>query len=405
MYKIMLCGVMVEDNFGSPSVMQGLNALLKRIFGNGYVLICYQKTVPRKSAVRDIPYSVKQIPYKDSFSIFIDYLKLLLGQKLKSKEKDRFFKDIQTSDLVINLVGIYFYGNAISNKYIYIRAIKSTLKMFIISYIAKRFNVKSIKSPASYGPITNKKYAVSARFASKYIFDTIFAREPESERQMREEAGVKKKIFIAPDLGNLMPYEKGTTEANKPIGIAVSHKIIRHWNSKEPYISCIVKLARHIHQNYEGQIVLIPNEYTYLTPYNDINVATDIYNQAGCPDYMSILDAKNISSLELKNIISNCETLISSRYHSCVASLSSGVPTIVLGWHHKYNGLLELYGQSKWLLTSIDCTAERLISMFDELWKVRKDQKLIIQHNFKKVEEQLIEAGNIMFDQHQVGVN
>lgn len=61
-----------------------------------------------------------------------------------------------------------------------------------------------------------------------------------------------------------------------------------------------------------------------------------------------------------------CEVMVASRYHSCVAALSAGVPTLVIGWHYKYDELLNLYGQDKWIISCDNCTSDKLISLFND---------------------------------------
>ncbi len=56
-----------------------------------------------------------------------------------------------------------------------------------------------------------------------------------------------------------------------------------------------------------------------------------------------ILDAH-----ELKGVIGGAEFAIASRYHLLIASVSSGVPSLALGWSHKYEDMFRLFGLEKW---------------------------------------------------------
>ena len=45
---------------------------------------------------------------------------------------------------------------------------------------------------------------------------------------------------------------------------------------------------------------------------------------------------------------------IGARYHSLIASLSSGVPSIALSWHPKYKDLMDLYGEPSNIIDLFD---------------------------------------------------
>ena len=104
-----------------------------------------------------------------------------------------------------------------------------------------------------------------------------------------------------------------------------------------------------------------------------------------------------MNSTQVKKIIAGCEVLVASRYHSCVAALSSGVPVLVVGWHHKYDELLSLYGQDKWALSTENCTSEKLINAFDSFWESREKERGTIKEKYIDVRKALIEAGKELF--------
>ena len=52
----------------------------------------------------------------------------------------------------------------------------------------------------------------------------------------------------------------------------------------------------------------------------------------------------DLGPCELKSIIANADLHAGARFHSVVASLSSGVPTVSMSWHHKYRDLMRAFG-------------------------------------------------------------
>lgn len=388
MTKILLYGVIPENNLGGPSLMHGAREIIKEV-NKDYKIIFYQSSKPVDIFINDIGFPVYQIPYERSFELLKDAFKYRLGIQPKREDQHKFFEEIKNSDIVANLYGICFCSNFGKGKYNYIRAIKSAIGQFPINFIAKMFGVKSVKCTASYGPIKSKIDMISARFSYNHIFDVMTARETESKKQLQKVT--KNNITVSPDLANLMPCN-GIKTNSKKIGISVSHQIIRQWKSKEKYIDCMVNLIEHIHSSTDYKIVLIPNEI--MGTYHDIHVAEEIKSLS---NDVEILDVAKMSSSDLKNHIAACEVMIASRYHSSVAALSAGIPTLVLGWHYKYNELLKWYGQSQWILSSEDCSTDQLIAMFDKFWSKKEENRLIIKQRYSDVRKALIDAGKEMF--------
>ena len=238
---------------------------------------------------------------------------------------------------------------------------------------------------------------MAARCAAKRIFDVMVAREIESKRQINEVAKINKMIVVSPDIANLMPSSFPKNNREKVIGISVSHEIIRQWKSDESYYDCITNLIHYIQKNMEINIMLIPNDIKYRKDFNDATVANNILSKIHIKSIIRLLDVSKISSTELKREIGGCEILVGSRYHSCVASLSSIVPTLAIGWHHKYEELLTIYGQKAWYISNTNCSSHLLISKFESLWNNRNREKRIIKSNVDHVRNEILNTARIMF--------
>ncbi|MFA0378578.1 polysaccharide pyruvyl transferase family protein [Vibrio sp. 10N.222.54.A3] len=80
--------------------------------------------------------------------------------------------------------------------------------------------------------------------------------------------------------------------------------------------------------------------------------------------------------LELKEYISKSKLLVGSRYHSIVSALSSGVPTVVMGWAHKYDTILDDFGVPHLIHRANDTEKDYKI-LLDEVLKVESRNDLI----------------------------
>ena len=67
--------------------------------------------------------------------------------------------------------------------------------------------------------------------------------------------------------------------------------------------------------------------------------------RASLPDDERVHWAAGVRNFnDVTEVVRACDALVASRFHSMVAGLSSAVPTLVLGWGHKYAEVLELFG-------------------------------------------------------------
>lgn len=71
-------------------------------------------------------------------------------------------------------------------------------------------------------------------------------------------------------------------------------------------------------------------------------------------------------ALKLKEAISQSQFVIGSRFHSLASALSSNVPSLALGWSHKYTMLFDNYGVGEYsFLTPEPKIMERLDTLLD----------------------------------------
>ena len=89
-------------------------------------------------------------------------------------------------------------------------------------------------------------------------------------------------------------------------------------------------------------IVLFPNatrdEAGEAERNNDLPVMRrlrDAARAAGVPRTPVLVDY-DLNAAAIKQVIAACDVLLVSRFHAMVGALSLGVPTVVLGWSHKY---------------------------------------------------------------------
>lgn len=387
--KLVTVGLTAEYNFGSPSILHGMEALLHALYGEAAEIVNYQSTVPTAEAVADLGFVTK--------TNASDYPTLLKAYKTgKGAPADlALIEDLRTADLVADLYGICFCDNLERRSYSYPTMVARKKKHQPILFLARKMGKRVVKNTASFGPMDTEYNQKSARFAAKRLYDVLCAREVQSKIALTHAVGPKTEVLLSPDTANLMPWEPQPRKNR--VGISASHQIVKQWTSPEGYIDCVTALGEHLH-TLGVDIVFLPNEYDPGKADNDVAVCREIQSalaERGVPS--EILDVEHMTSTQLKNEIAACEAVVASRYHTCVAALSSGTPVLVLGWHYKYQELLSLYSQTGWLIRQDDCDSEKLLSLFRRFWQLREENRAAIEAQLPLVREKVLAAGRVLY--------
>ncbi|WP_061961336.1 polysaccharide pyruvyl transferase family protein [Demequina flava] len=86
---------------------------------------------------------------------------------------------------------------------------------------------------------------------------------------------------------------------------------------------------------------------------NDLPVCRAILARVKSPEKVFFPDGE-LSSQVLRSLIGRCDLFVASRFHAMVSSLAMGVPTLVLGWSHKYREVLDMFGLADWATAASD---------------------------------------------------
>ena len=58
----------------------------------------------------------------------------------------------------------------------------------------------------------------------------------------------------------------------------------------------------------------------------------------------------DVNTASVRNIISKADVLVTSRYHAMISGLSLAVPTVVIGWSHKYKETMDYFGLGRYAM-------------------------------------------------------
>jgi colanic acid/amylovoran biosynthesis protein len=117
------------------------------------------------------------------------------------------------------------------------------------------------------------------------------------------------------------------------------------------YVTLLHKLVLHL-QSRGKHVLVLPNATRAgedSLRNNDLITVEALRERARGPgsgiDLRAIHHAAfDVDTASIRQLIEPCELLITSRFHAMVAGLSLCVPTVVMGWSHKYEEVLEMFG-------------------------------------------------------------
>jgi polysaccharide pyruvyl transferase WcaK-like protein len=214
----------------------------------------------------------------------------------------------------------------------------------------------------------------------------IYIREKRT-LQMLTEMGVEASLLnVAPDLAFALPASTANEVDNildlefhnlsrlpRPwIGISVSAlplTRLKHYDG-----NCIFKALRelieHLNRTLGGTVFLVPHEIRPATlGLDDVSASEFLSKSLRDPTWLQLLRG-DYSPSDLKGIISRFDAFVACRMHAGIAALSSGVPTLMISWSHKYEGVMEELALSQFVWRP-RFPSRNLISLFDEMWHRR----------------------------------
>ena len=141
------------------------------------------------------------------------------------------------------------------------------------------------------------------------------------------------------------------------------------------YIAEMAAFADYLAQKGH-RVFLIPHSVrtgTDKTHNNDLPLCKAVYDRMAQTTRAAtaFLDYE-VDARTLRQLIAKCDVFVTSRFHAMVSGLATATPTLVIGWSHKYEEVLEMFGAQRWALAHADYSPEGLQTRFEELLSERE---------------------------------
>ena len=296
-----------------------------------------------------------------SFMRYIPVLKKLL-------QKDKIIKAYSACDLVIDEAGISFVDS---------RGFVMNTYAFVCGAVPMLCGTPVVKYSQALGTFKNPWNRLLAKWLlPKYKL--ICARGKITEENLAA-IGITENVRLCADGAFSMPDSEYWTQRvnrlceeddfyKKPV-IALSVSSVVQGKCEKlsrDYKSIMTQFVNRL--NDSGSNVLIianaAREGSEKPRNNDLIICGEVYE--GVRDKSRVRwYPKEMSPEEIRELISHCKALVASRFHAMIGALEKCVPTLLIGWSHKYKEVLDMFGLGEYAVDFSELELDSLETAFD----------------------------------------
>lgn len=209
---------------------------------------------------------------------------------------------------------------------------------------------------ASVGPFTGDP-AIEERVAEQFRrMALVVARERRTVAYL-DSIGVRENVLLLPDPAFSLQTAPVTLTAAQEqmleggaIGVNLSPLLARYRNGMDAWLDDAARWVQALLDTSSRPILLVPHVFE---PGNDDQIfLSQVLSRINAPDArLSLLDARDLSCMQIKQVIGRLHAFIGARTHATIAAMSQGVPTLSIGYSVKALGINEeVFGSTDWLL-------------------------------------------------------
>ncbi|MCA0044243.1 polysaccharide pyruvyl transferase family protein [Celeribacter litoreus] len=261
-----------------------------------------------------------------------------------------------------------------------------------------------VKLAQAMGPMESFATRSVARFLFRHVHH-VFARGKTTRKHISVHAPIDKTTVAAdiaflyredyaliPDWSEKLDclIEKLSIDERPTIAISVSSVVAGILaKSGKSYIDAMADLVEQL--NRDGyRIVVFPNACrtgTSSTRNNDIPIIEGLREKLSVDLSDVHLVTHVVNTAAIRRLLTRADALISSRFHAMVAALSLGTPTLVLGWSHKYEEVMEMFGGESRFIGTDNMSYDAISEAVAELLEHRDAIKTTYAKHCREVEK------------------
>jgi polysaccharide pyruvyl transferase WcaK-like protein len=148
------------------------------------------------------------------------------------------------------------------------------------------------------------------------------------------------------------------------------------------YAGTLARFIEHAHGR-GFDVVLVPHSIrrdARRRKNNDLLICREVVARFGGSVPVTSID-EELTAPALRALIGRMDLFLASRFHAMVSALAAGVPTLLIGWSHKYREVMRQFDVEEWALGYEQVSAEEVIDRFDRLLREERDvRERIVGH-------------------------
>ena len=266
-----------------------------------------------------------------------------------------------------------------------------TLRYIFKLLLCKYAKTKAVLMPQSYGPFdyVGKYGYLILHLINRYLRYPLicFARENKSAEYLKDVAP-KAKVIVSADLvlqsetilDAVRPFFKFNEIeiADNSVALVVNRRLYEQYG----HDTIFSKYKNIIYALLEKE----KNIYLLCHASDDFDICKEI--KANFKDSQKVIIVEEVLNCFAFQILARkFEYIVAARYHSIVHAYKECIPCIALGWAVKYQELLELMGQERYVINignADDLDIENVINRMDSYYR---EEQSVIKSRLRKVQK------------------
>lgn len=218
--------------------------------------------------------------------------------------------------------------------------------------LARAYGAITVIWAASIGPFRNSRLEKKHANALCKV-DIITVREDICLNYLKG-IGVVDNVRRVTDVAFLLPALSNGTDitlnckSTRTVGIGMSALISSFGLSQDKYIEAFAAFGKTLLSDSNTQLVLI--SHVIKQGNDDESICRQLASRLPNDGRVTLI-GRNLNASQTKHVIAQCDYFIGARTHSTIASLSSYVPTLSIGYSPKAYGInRDIFGHTDYVL-------------------------------------------------------
>lgn len=149
-------------------------------------------------------------------------------------------------------------------------------------------------------------------------------------------------------------------------------------------------------ERYDANILILPHSLgTGASKNNDIDLCRQLHASLRTRPQV-YLHVPGPDPIMLRALIGQADFFVGCRFHAVVAALIMSVPTLILGWSHKYREMAQGFNADIPSMDFENFSKDALIDMFDSAWQRRVETRERLVENGPAVKKAAIRNFDIV---------